>query len=232
MQQVLREDRLVHYTEWSAHTVNVPNCCMMSHTQAGCWKRMYIILKLTTWSIVILQKLIIVTHLVKKFFTFYGTQRFITMFTRACHRSLSWTRWIQSVTSHCFSKIHSNIILQCMPTSEWYLPFRFSIQNFVHISHIPHPSHPPWFGQLNNIWLSTQIMKHLNTTNNFNYLLFWNKDSAPISEQQILYIMLEYMNIGTCSPEHSDLRKLIWKLALSFNWNQFICIKRHHWIIK
>jgi len=50
---------------------------------------MYIILKLTTWSIVILQKLIIVTHLVKKFFTFYGTQRFITMFTRACHRFLS-----------------------------------------------------------------------------------------------------------------------------------------------
>jgi len=38
------------------------------------------------------------THLVKKFCAFYGTQRSITMFTRAWH----WTlfRWIQSIFSH------------------------------------------------------------------------------------------------------------------------------------
>jgi hypothetical protein len=37
---------------------------------------------------VFLEKLI-VTPLVNKFPTFYGTQRFITMFTTACHCSLS-----------------------------------------------------------------------------------------------------------------------------------------------
>jgi len=40
------------------------------------------------------------SHSVKKFPTFYGTRRFITVFTTARHWSLPWTRWIQSTTSH------------------------------------------------------------------------------------------------------------------------------------
>jgi len=40
--------------------------------------------KLTPWSRVLLEKLI-VTQLVKRFLTFYGTQRFITVFTRVYH---------------------------------------------------------------------------------------------------------------------------------------------------
>jgi len=43
---------------------------------------------LTTWSRVLLEKLM-VTHLVKKFPVFYGTRRFITIFTRDRHWSLS-----------------------------------------------------------------------------------------------------------------------------------------------
>jgi len=31
--------------------------------------------------------------------TLYGSPMFITMFTRACHSSLSWARWIQSTPS-------------------------------------------------------------------------------------------------------------------------------------
>jgi hypothetical protein len=42
----------------------------------------------------------IVTYLIKKFSTFYGTQWFITMCTRACHWSLSWARYIQFTLSH------------------------------------------------------------------------------------------------------------------------------------
>jgi hypothetical protein len=42
--------------------------------------------KLTTWSRVLLGKLI-TAQLVKKFPIFYGTQRFITMFTRFLHLS-------------------------------------------------------------------------------------------------------------------------------------------------
>jgi hypothetical protein len=43
---------------------------------------------ITPWSRGILEKLR-VSQLVKKFPTFYGTQRFITAFTRARHLSLS-----------------------------------------------------------------------------------------------------------------------------------------------
>jgi hypothetical protein len=42
----------------------------------------------TAWSRILLEKQI-VTQLAKKFLTFYGTQRFITVFTKAYHWSLS-----------------------------------------------------------------------------------------------------------------------------------------------
>jgi len=35
-----------------------------------------------------------VAQLVSKLPTFHGTQRFIIVFTRACHWYLSWVRWI------------------------------------------------------------------------------------------------------------------------------------------
>jgi hypothetical protein len=66
-----------------------------------------------------------------------------------------------------FPEIHSNIILlSTSRSSEWFLPFRFSDQNFVSISHLshswymPYPSHPPWFDHPNNIW-SVEVMKLL-----------------------------------------------------------------------
>jgi hypothetical protein len=46
---------------------------------------------LPPWSRVLLEKLI-VTQLVKKFPTFYGNRRFITVFTTARHLSLSCAR--------------------------------------------------------------------------------------------------------------------------------------------
>jgi len=53
---------------------------------------------LTPWSRVHLEKLT-VTQLIKILPTFYGTYMLITVFTRACHWSLSWANWIQSITS-------------------------------------------------------------------------------------------------------------------------------------
>jgi len=41
-----------------------------------------------------------VTELVKKFLTFYGTRMLITAFTNARHWSLSWVTCIQSTSSH------------------------------------------------------------------------------------------------------------------------------------
>jgi hypothetical protein len=49
---------------------------------------------LTPWSRVLAK--VTAAQIVKKFPTFYGTWRFITMLTRACHQSLSWASQIWS----------------------------------------------------------------------------------------------------------------------------------------
>jgi len=43
------------------------------------------------------------SHLASQEIPFYGTQVFITVFTRACHWSLSWARCIHSMPSHPIS---------------------------------------------------------------------------------------------------------------------------------
>jgi hypothetical protein len=65
-------------------------------------------LTLTSWSWVLLEKPP-VAQLLKNFPTFYGTRRFITVFTRALHWSLSWARSIQYIPPHPIY-LRSNII--------------------------------------------------------------------------------------------------------------------------
>jgi hypothetical protein len=55
--------------------------------------------RLTPWCRDLLEKLTVI-HLVKKSPAFYGTRRFITIFTRSHHWSLFWARWIQTTTLH------------------------------------------------------------------------------------------------------------------------------------
>ena len=64
---------------------------------------------LTPWSRVLLEKLTGL-QLVKIFFAFYRTRRFITSFTGARHLSLFWTSSIQSITPLPISW-RSNLIL-------------------------------------------------------------------------------------------------------------------------
>jgi hypothetical protein len=47
----------------------------------------------------VLLQMLTVTQPVNKFPAFYGTRRFITVFTTACHWFLSWARYIQSTPS-------------------------------------------------------------------------------------------------------------------------------------
>jgi hypothetical protein len=80
----------------------------------------------------------------KVFPTFYGTSRFITVFTKA-HQNLSWARWIQS--SH-FNPISLRFILifshLCRGlSSELFLSFRLSKQNLVRVSFFPHACYMP-----------------------------------------------------------------------------------------
>jgi hypothetical protein len=109
---------------------------------------------LSTWSRVLLYKLS-VTHMIKKFSSFYGTRRFVTVFTRVLHWTLSWVKWIQSTPSYPIFSIHFNIILPFMSRyTEWSLHFRYSSQSSVCIFHVClplnmlsvlHASHHPWF---------------------------------------------------------------------------------------
>jgi hypothetical protein len=65
--------------------------------------------KLTSWSWALLEKPPIM-HQLKNFPEFYGTRRFITVFTRALHWPLSWARRIQAIPPHPIS-LRSILIL-------------------------------------------------------------------------------------------------------------------------
>jgi hypothetical protein len=82
------------------------------------------------------------------------------------HWSLFWGRCTQS-TLFCPISLQSILILSfhlCLGLPSG-LPFRFSDQNFVCISYLPHacymccPSHPPWFDHPINFLWSIQVMK-------------------------------------------------------------------------
>jgi hypothetical protein len=67
-----------------------------------------------------------------------------------------------------FPTIHSNVTILNMPrSSEWSLPFTFSDQNCLWISHVSHACympcqcHPPWLDHSSNICWSVQLMKLL-----------------------------------------------------------------------
>jgi hypothetical protein len=79
------------------------------------------------------------SHLVMKFRAFYGTRRFITVFTTARHWSLSWARCTQSTPSHPIS-LRSILILSshlrpglpCSSSLQVFQP-----KYFMHFSSLP-----------------------------------------------------------------------------------------------
>jgi hypothetical protein len=71
----------------------------------------------TPWSWALLEKPP-VAQLLKNLPTFYGSRRFITVFTRDLHWSLSWARWIQSIPIHpIYYKILVTVSVPCHCTS-------------------------------------------------------------------------------------------------------------------
>ena len=67
-----------------------------------------------------------VAQLVKTLPTFYETSKFITIFTRSCHWSVSCDRLIQSTPSYTASSRCFNIMLKSMlRPSKWFLAPRF-----------------------------------------------------------------------------------------------------------
>jgi hypothetical protein len=114
-----------------------------------------------SWSWTLLEKLTVVS-LFKNFPAFYGTRRFITVFTSALYWSLFWTRSIQSITIPSYlSNIHFNIVHP--PTSwssQWSLIFWLPRQYPIYIPllplscYMPCRSHPLIVSTAVNFWVA------------------------------------------------------------------------------
>jgi hypothetical protein len=77
-----------------------------------------IIILLTPWCRILFEKLI-VTQLIKNILLSYGTRRFITVFTKARHWTLSWASWIQFTPS---IPISPRSILMLSSPYAWVFP--------------------------------------------------------------------------------------------------------------
>jgi hypothetical protein len=114
---------------------------------------------LTPWSRTLLAKLP-VAQLLKNFQTFYGTQRFITVLTRALHWSLSWVRSIQSIPPYPISLRSILILSSYLRLVVWFLlALLFPIS--PNACYMLCPSHPPWLDHSNYTWRRTQVIKLL-----------------------------------------------------------------------
>jgi hypothetical protein len=105
------------------------------------------------------------------------------------------------------------------------LPFRFSNQITVYISHIflvcymPRSSHPPWFRNTNNIWWLVQVMKLLIMQPSLAFCHFLHLSSKYSPQDPVLkqpqsisflgvrhYISHTYKATGTHKPPHQNGR--------------------------
>jgi hypothetical protein len=92
---------------------------------------------------------------------------FITAFTTARQRSLTWARWIHSTDSQPISLrsmlIPSSHLRLGLTSGRFHSGFPTkSLYTFLppsHACHMPCPPHSPWFGLPINIWWWVQIMK-------------------------------------------------------------------------
>jgi hypothetical protein len=107
-----------------------------------------------------------VALLLKNFPTFYGTRRFITVFTRALHWFLSRINPVHTITSY-FTNIHINIIFP--PTSNLpsgLFPFGFPTKYYTHSASLPCVLHVLSISSSlkdhsNYIWRRVLVMKFL-----------------------------------------------------------------------
>jgi hypothetical protein len=114
-----------------------------------------------SWSWALLEKLPIV-QLLKNFPEFYGTRRFITVFTRALHWSLSWARWIQSIPSHHISLrfilILSTHLRLGLPNGLLPSGFAYMHSSSPHTRYMSCPSCPPWLDHSHYTWRRVQVI--------------------------------------------------------------------------
>jgi hypothetical protein len=91
----------VRLSVWTKTSVATVPTLPLSPSLLPHW-HIYSVLLTYSWSWALLQEPPNL-QLLKNFPAFYRTRRFITVFTRALHRSISWTKSIQSIPSHPIS---------------------------------------------------------------------------------------------------------------------------------
>jgi len=97
----------------------------------------------------------------------YGTQRFITVLTKACHQALSCVSCIQFASSTHFS-LRSIIVLsshQCLGLHSGLFPLGLPAKKKetspLHVYHMLCPPHPHWFNHPNSIRWRIQAVKFI-----------------------------------------------------------------------
>jgi hypothetical protein len=126
-----------HYTDWAIQSTLHDLCLWLTPCRGA-----------------LLEKLT-VTQLAKKFLAYYGTRRFIPLFTEARHYSVSWARWIQStsyffkmyltLSSHLCLGLSSGLFYPCFPTKMLYFSYLPCVLHDM-------PSHTLWLYHPNSIW--------------------------------------------------------------------------------
>jgi len=106
----------------------------------------------------------VLTQLVKKFPSFYGTRRFITVFARSNHWSLSWARYIHSTTSHPISlrpililSSHLRLVFRLVSSLQVFQPEFW--MHFSSLSCAPRALHPLTFLDLIILILFDEMYK-------------------------------------------------------------------------
>jgi hypothetical protein len=105
---------------------NTKHCkhCQYQSRSLGMIRRLLNPLPILPWntqSRVLLEKLT-VARLAKNFPILYGARRFITVFTRDLHWTISWASWIQSTSHTLFLKdqfLHSSHLRLRLPSGLW-----------------------------------------------------------------------------------------------------------------
>jgi hypothetical protein len=162
-------------------------------------------------------------QLLKNFPAFYGTRRFITVFTRALHWSLSWARSIQSIHL-ILSKTYFNTVHPPTSwTSLWSLSFKLSHQYPICIPLRPLScymlcsSHHPWLDHSNYYtWRRVQVTKFI-SPQCINKLYPWTSGLAGTTQALSNLYVWEL----TTSPAFYILRLLSLYFCISVSFTRF-----------
>jgi hypothetical protein len=101
---------------------------------------------------------LIITQLVKKFSTFCGTRSFITIFTRACHWSLSWAGGNHSTHSRTIY-LRSILISSHLRLTILRIYVFFSMP-FLHVYALSQPLQQSLYPFKKSMWLLVQASLH------------------------------------------------------------------------